>query len=212
MHADCHSLPVVDSLHTIMPTFETQHHHHLNTGLELAMRDCSNQVRVVEKLAGGAHLLLPSSETTIAVRTYYVADLERLDKTRCDHDDWIHSILYADDQHDKKVLRDGRAESKRQTRLDGIAQFRDTFQFAVVFFVLPDMEAQQDHLGRADSFVNLVQFAMAESNSGNGIGGTNNKQSKVRLMVCIIDRCLSVYVCIGMGTQSPSFIPRILSE
>ena len=39
------------------------------------MRHQSARLRMVDKLLGGAHLLLPVSETTIAVRAYYPKDL-----------------------------------------------------------------------------------------------------------------------------------------
>ena len=42
---------------------------------ELQMRKSSARLRIVQKLSGGAHLLLPGSETTIAIRTYFAQDL-----------------------------------------------------------------------------------------------------------------------------------------
>lgn len=46
--------------------------------LELQLRNASSRLRVVQKLAGGAHLLLPGSETTIAIRVYFTKDLENI--------------------------------------------------------------------------------------------------------------------------------------
>jgi hypothetical protein len=40
------------------------------------MRGKSARSRIVQKLSGGAHLLLPSSDSTIAVRAYYAKDIE----------------------------------------------------------------------------------------------------------------------------------------
>ena len=39
--------------------------------LELQMRACSARLRVVQKLTGGAHMLLPGSDATIAIRAYF---------------------------------------------------------------------------------------------------------------------------------------------
>lgn len=45
--------------------------------LELQMRHKSARSRIVQKLSGGAHLLLPSSDSTIAVRAYFTKDLDK---------------------------------------------------------------------------------------------------------------------------------------
>lgn len=45
--------------------------------LELQMRQKSARSRIVQKLSGGAHLLLPSSDSTIAVRAYFTKDLDK---------------------------------------------------------------------------------------------------------------------------------------
>ena len=41
------------------------------------MRPKSARSRIVQKLSGGAHLLLPSSDSTIAVRAYFTKDLDK---------------------------------------------------------------------------------------------------------------------------------------
>jgi hypothetical protein len=41
------------------------------------MRQKSARSRIVQKLSGGAHLLLPSSDSTIAVRAYFTKDLDK---------------------------------------------------------------------------------------------------------------------------------------
>lgn len=42
------------------------------------MRNASARLRVVQKLSGGAQLLLPGSDTTIAIRAYFPKDLANI--------------------------------------------------------------------------------------------------------------------------------------
>jgi hypothetical protein len=49
------------------------------TELELMLRQQSQRLRVVKKLSAGAHLLLPGSETTIAVRVYGPEKIQQLE-------------------------------------------------------------------------------------------------------------------------------------
>jgi hypothetical protein len=49
------------------------------TELELMLRQSSQRLRVVKKLSAGAHLLIPGSETTIAVRVYGPETIQRLE-------------------------------------------------------------------------------------------------------------------------------------
>lgn len=48
--------------------------------LELLLRQDTKKFRVVQHLSGGAHLLFPGSETTIAVRAYYPNSLKHPDQ------------------------------------------------------------------------------------------------------------------------------------
>jgi hypothetical protein len=112
------------------------------------MRKVSKRLRVVERLSGGAHLLLPS-HSSIAVRTYYPRDVERLNETI----DWTAAI---------EALSQGRLPEGDS---DNIAGFRDGFQFPFVFFVQPALStATAEHLDRAGSFVHRAQMIMNEQN------------------------------------------------
>ena len=112
------------------------------------MRGCSGQIRVVEKLSGGAHLLLPGSEATVAIRTYYLKDLEKLEAVGSVTADCL------DEWNRGAIPKRGIPE------LDGLSSFRDAFQHPVVFFVLPTDKSLDDHLGRPHSFVNCAQMIM----------------------------------------------------
>jgi hypothetical protein len=46
--------------------------------LELQIRNSSARLRVVQKLSGGAHLLLRGAETTIAIRIYFSKDIKEI--------------------------------------------------------------------------------------------------------------------------------------
>ena len=54
--------------------------------------------------------------------------------------------------------------------VDGLQNFRDSFEFSVVIFVLPNGEVMRDQLGRRESFVNLAQKALL---AGDKVGEVN---------------------------------------
>ncbi len=95
------------------------------------MRPICQKIRVVEKLAGGAHLMVAGSPS-VAVRVYTTHDINRLDG--CES-----------------------FNTKSSEGIDGIRNFRDSFEYSVVCFVLSNGQMQRDQLGRRDSFVNLAQ-------------------------------------------------------
>ena len=49
--------------------------------------------------------------------------------------------------------------------LEGLKNFRDSFEHSVVFFVLSRGEDQSDQLGRRESFVNAAQQALLSRNN-----------------------------------------------
>jgi hypothetical protein len=97
---------------------------------------------VVERLSGGAHLLIPS-DGTIAVRAYYPTDLQRLNNS----DDWKEKI---EAWNQGRILDD----------VENLASFRDSFQFPFVFFVLPSSESVSENLDQAGSFIHQAQMLM----------------------------------------------------
>ena len=127
--------------------------------LELQMRKLSKRIRVVEKLSGGAHLLLPS-ESSIAVRTYYPSDLQKLNKAV----DW--KAKFAAWNHDGPQLGEDP---------ENLAGFRDSFQFPFVFFVLPSFQSTAENIDHAGSFLHQAQIIM------NGWSRSNTTKSNVRI-------------------------------
>jgi hypothetical protein len=89
------------------------------TELEVHLREHSHKIRVTEKLSG-AHLVFPS-ESSLAVRVYYPADLEALRA----------KIAAAE-------------ESNTDVDVDGLAQFSAKFRNAMVIVVLPEDGAAAD--------------------------------------------------------------------
>lgn len=50
----------------------------------MKLRQCSQRLRVVPQLSGGAHLLLPSSETTVAVRAYDARFVKKMTRSQAE--------------------------------------------------------------------------------------------------------------------------------
>mmetsp|Transcript_29837 Transcript_29837/g.63383 ORF Transcript_29837/g.63383 Transcript_29837/m.63383 type:complete len:107 (+) Transcript_29837:384-704(+) len=57
--------------------------------------------------------------------------------------------------------------------IDGIRNFRDSFEYSIVCFILNNGQTQRDQLGRRDSFVNLAQRDLLLKG-----GGENDENSK----------------------------------
>ncbi|KAL7519323.1 hypothetical protein ACHAWX_004790 [Stephanocyclus meneghinianus] len=106
------------------------------TDLELRLRPLSQKIRIVEKLAGGAHLMVTGSPS-VAMRFYTMDEINELERRM--------------DESDGDV--------------EGLKIFRDSFEHSVVFFVLPRGEDQRDQLGRRESFVNSAQQALLSRNN-----------------------------------------------
>lgn len=102
----------------------------------------------MERLYGGAHILFPGSETTIALRTYYPADIKRLEAIQ-------------KDENDASTLNRASPAAAPHNQ-DGLEAFRDAFKYPIVFFILPP-EVMMDQLSRPESFVNTAQLIMNES-------------------------------------------------
>lgn len=102
------------------------------TELELELRSKSEKIKVVKNLKGNAHML-KCGQPTVAIRVYYPSDL------------------------DKEAKKD---EAALETEARDFKSFRDSYQFPVVFFLLPTMNEINKYLGMADSFANRVQMLM----------------------------------------------------
>ncbi|KAL7532477.1 hypothetical protein ACHAXR_004654 [Thalassiosira sp. AJA248-18] len=100
---------------------------------ELRLRPICQKIRIVEKLSGGAHLMFTGSR--LAVRIYNTDDFSRLEGTASSNDEESDGV-------------------------DGLRSFRDSYEYSIVFFVLPSGQHQRDQLGRRDSFVNTAQKSL----------------------------------------------------
>lgn len=109
------------------------------------MRQHCQKLSVHEKLSG-AHFVFPG-ESSLAVRAYYPADLQRLENAS--------SVANADVYNQRKdkaklleIVHEG-----NEADIDGVATFASHFRLALVLFVLPK-DVQQAQLNRIDSFTN----------------------------------------------------------
>lgn len=75
--------------------------------LELRLRPLCGKIRIVEKLAGNAHVMVPGSPS-VAIRIYTMEDINKLEEN---------------------IDKSG--------DVDGLQHFRDSFEHSMVFFVLP---------------------------------------------------------------------------
>ena len=107
------------------------------TELELRLRPLAQKIRIVERLAGNAHLMVPGSPS-LAVRIYTNEDIAKLEENIDDCGDDV----------------------------DGLQHFRDSFEHSMVFFVLSRGD-EQSQLGRRESFVNTAQQALLLNDGDN---------------------------------------------
>ena len=113
------------------------------TDYEIRLRPLCQKLRVVEKLVGGAHLLITGSPT-VAVRVY---DMDNINRLEGDDENTTNSI-------------NNEESSNTDDGVDGLRTFRDKFEHSLVIFVLPSGQNQRDQLGRRDSFVSLAQKSL----------------------------------------------------
>ena len=100
--------------------------------IELRLRPLCTKIRIVERLAGNAHLTIPGTPS-LAVRIYTADDIAKLSQT----------ITTADDDSND---------------VDGLQHFRDSYEHSLVFFVLAG--AEQSRLEDWDYFANAAQRAL----------------------------------------------------
>jgi len=142
----------------------------------MKLRCSSQKLRVVPSLAGGAHMLLPSSGTTVAVRVY---DEVRIDRMETDYSkriqESIHgklaSLVQRKDQDISFV--DGYIDNNEKSQdsiedFDGICSFRDSFKHSIVFFVLQNQDIILNQVGRFESVVNTLQRCLSSGYKENG--------------------------------------------
>ena len=92
------------------------------------LRSHCQKLRVVEKLSGGSHLLIPSEQPSIAIRAYFPCDLEELSPSTCQDDD----------------------------DFDNLRTFLNSFKSALVMFILP-LDKQREQLDNPNSFFHRAQ-------------------------------------------------------
>jgi len=101
--------------------------------LELLLRSHCRTIKVVESLAGGAHLLIPGVVGgSLAIRVYFPSDLE--------------------------------ARTEGSTFGQSIATFLESYQLAVLLFILPaDGPDRQEQLAHEDSPLHQAQRQVREN-------------------------------------------------
>lgn len=114
--------------------------------LEVHLRSHCQKLKVVSSNLSGAHLLIPG-EVTLAIRVYYPADIERLER---EHP--YSPELCLKEIHNRGVESVNLQNQKPTNDLDGLAAFQSTFAVTMVFFILP-ADAQIIALENACSFV-----------------------------------------------------------
>ena len=119
--------------------------------IELRLRPLCTKIRIVERLAGNAHLTIPGTPS-LAVRIYTADDIAKLSQT----------ITTADDDSND---------------VDGLQHFRDSYEHSLVFFVLAG--AEQSRLEDWDYFANAAQRALLTyTNKQRNDSIDNTKQHK----------------------------------
>ena len=139
--------------------------------LEIALRPWSTFIRIVPKLAGNAHLLIPGKES-IAISAYFASDIQKMEEIYTESikeqsikkDDITTNFLM-------KLISDDQQPSNT-IELDGnygnMQEFRDSFKHSVVFFIISSVEMQQDQLSRMDSvFMRLQRCLSNHMNNSN---------------------------------------------
>ena len=150
--------------------------------VEMRLRQCSQKIRVVPNLAGGAHVLFPSSGTTVAVRVYNPTAIENMEKKyskeiKANIKGRMSTFLPNEMDCCNNNQRDGSDElfpiggaegdvdvgvGTTNDDIDGICSFQNSFKHSVVFFMLTNNDLMSDQLGRFESIVNALQRCLSE--------------------------------------------------
>ena len=96
---------------------------------EIRLRPLCQKLRVVEKLVGGAHLLITGTPT-VAVRVYDLDDVNRFEE--------------GDNDNNATNSINNEESSNADDGVDGLRTFRDKFENSIVIFVLPSGQNQRD--------------------------------------------------------------------
>jgi len=135
--------------------------------LEIRLQNYSNKgIRIVSKLTGGAHFLLPSAGAggaTLAIRFYEGPHLERLKQKyhygNGEKDDTKGGGDVATSP--ERRLFSAVPNPREPHDVDNLRQFHDTFAYNITFFVLtPGTQMQEEQLGSPHSVVMQAQRAL----------------------------------------------------
>ena len=143
----------------------------LNTDMEFELRSYSPKGVKVVKSLGGAHLSLKSEgiSSNMTVRAYFSYDL------------YGDFALPWTKQHTKQQQHPGHVgDNDDEDDFDNIGSFLRNFQFAAIFFILPESEYQREQLDDSKSFFHRAQRlvrAVALADSGDS--------SKVRFPITV---------------------------
>jgi hypothetical protein len=135
--------------------------------LELVLSSHRNQwcqkIRVVPSLCAGAHFVFPggtSSRPTIAIRVYETKDILAWESQQKQHQmpTWHDTVMYLNQLNTSSSC----TNSKWNSDLDDLQQFRDSYKNSLVFFVLPPGELQQRQLTQPYSFFQMAQRILSK--------------------------------------------------
>lgn len=142
--------------------------------LEIKLRHNAQKLRVVPSLTGNAHVLFPTSDTTVAVRVYDPMTIAKMEKelsaisnsssSNNDHREKLRIQTETLFQNNDSTTNDGTNNnngSENDNDFDKICSFRDSFKHPIVFFILPSSDLMSDQLGRVDSVVNILQRSLS---------------------------------------------------
>jgi hypothetical protein len=153
--------------------------------VELKLRQCSKLIKIVEKLSGGAHLLLPIRSDTIAVRVYFPHDLKQFD-SQLQHDAEEDAIIASKKFKDLVASWSNGEIPKWEKGLDGVLAFRDAFKYPAIFFVLPTSQDIEANLSRPTAFSNQVQMLFNESSEKPTASNNVSPSACETLHLCIL--------------------------
>ena len=118
--------------------------------LELQLRNHCRKLRVLERLSGGAHLLFPEGEYSLAIRTYDENDIKELNKKWPPTDSW--KDWFSEEGYDSADGDD----------FDGLKAFKAAFKRTVLLFIIP-FNKQLALINDAGSLFHRAQRTMLAS-------------------------------------------------
>lgn len=153
-------------------------HPFVNVEVELSFRSKCQKLRVVSTLTGGAHFILKGTHSTVALRVYDANAIATLSSAFTQRTATSASTSEGTGNNANDTAKASSSPALVDFA-DGLKQFRDSFMYTIVFFVLPPGagggggELRRAQLTQAGSVVNVAQRALSSSRRS-----TDQDQSK----------------------------------